>query len=69
MCSYLTGAKSTGRAVAPPSAPTPQFGKDGARMEEVCRFAGSKKGSNHNFTHFGKRFKKIMAVHIKNGNG
>ena len=34
------GRGSTGRAVAPPSAPTPQMEKMGARIVEVCRFAG-----------------------------
>ena len=40
MCSYLTGAQSTGRAVAPPSAPTPQIGKDGRANERSLPLRG-----------------------------
>ena len=34
------GRGSTGRAVAPPSAPTPQIGKDGRAKRKSGRFAG-----------------------------
>ena len=43
MCSYLTGAQSTGRAVAPPSAPTPQIRKRWAR--EWRKFAASREST------------------------
>ena len=40
MCSYLTGAQSTGRAVTPPAAPTSQIWRIWAREWKSGRFAG-----------------------------